>query len=146
NEETVDPGEEFLTSGQDLIFPPGLHVGQVTVVRAGKRNKEIYLAPSGMQHGLTEVLIVLDSIQTGTVPDAPAQSRPIHLLTPPGEPGVAAAAASGAGAAGISAQTDADRITERTKQYGPLGQQGRPAPNFNDPPRNPNPAGGAKPS
>ena len=50
NEEKVEPGEWFYTSGDDRIFPPGLPVGTVSVARAGKARKEIIVTPSGLQN------------------------------------------------------------------------------------------------
>ncbi len=151
NEEKVEEGEWFVTSGQDLIFPRGLKVGKVTVVRTGKSNKEIYLTPSGIQN-LTEVLIVTDSVQHGTMPEGPAQSQAVHLLKPPpGEESVPAADPSTSGAAATGAPspsmvTDADRVTQRIKPLGPFGASNRPAPNFNAPPRPSNPTGAKPPS
>src|ERR1700691_6187788 len=49
NEEHVDIGEWFYTSGDDRIFPKGFPVGQVTAAPNGKTFKEIYVSPSGMQ-------------------------------------------------------------------------------------------------
>ncbi|MCX6620192.1 MAG: rod shape-determining protein MreC, partial [Acidobacteria bacterium] len=54
NEEKLDPGEWFYTSGDDRIFPKGLPVGQVTVARPGRGRKEVFVNPSGMQNGLEE--------------------------------------------------------------------------------------------
>src|SRR5579871_3221246 len=45
NEEPVDVGEWFYTSGDDRIFPRGFPVGQVRAVRNGKVFKEIYITP-----------------------------------------------------------------------------------------------------
>src|SRR5579862_9279034 len=56
NEEPVDAGEMFFTSGDDRIFPKGFPVGQASAVRNGKTFKEIYITPSGMQGGPEEVL------------------------------------------------------------------------------------------
>ena len=62
NEEKLDQGEWFYTSGDDRIFPKGLPVGEATVVRPGKSHKEIFVTPSGFQNGLEEVLIVIDGV------------------------------------------------------------------------------------
>src|SRR5258707_2990023 len=48
NEEKVDEGEWFYTSGDDRIFPRGFPVGRVTSVHNGKIFKEIYVSPIGM--------------------------------------------------------------------------------------------------
>lgn len=147
NEEKVEPGDWFVTSGQDLVFPRGLNVGQVSSVRAGKSSKEIYVTPSGIQN-LTQVLIVMDAVQRGTLPEGPATNQPVHLLKPPpGEDGAPTAtdvSATGTPAPGTSMQTDADRITQSLKSLGPLGSSTRSAPNFNAP-RPSNPPVGAKP-
>jgi rod shape-determining protein MreC len=137
NEEKVEPGDWFVTSGQDLVFPRGLNVGQVAVVRGGKSSKEIYVAPSGIQN-LTEVLIVTDAVQHGTLPEGPAANQPVHLLKPPpGEDSTPAADPAATGAPGTPMQTDADKVTQRYKLFGPIGDQNRPAPNFNATPRAP---------
>ena len=137
NEETVDPGEWFLTSGDDLIFPRGIPAGQATVVRDGRARKEIYLTPSGLQNGLEDVLIVVDGVH-GIIPDAPAADEPVHLLAPPppdggGETGVAAQ--------GGARETDLDRVTGSTRAIGAeqhhvFGDRSTPAPNYNLPPPN----------
>src|SRR5436190_3575890 len=50
NEEKVEVGEVFYTSGDDRIFPKGMPVGRATVVRPGKTFKEIYVVPNGFQN------------------------------------------------------------------------------------------------
>jgi rod shape-determining protein MreC len=62
NEENVEQGEWFFTSGDDRIFPKGLPAGQATVVRAGSKSKEIFVTPSGFQNGLEEVLIIVGGV------------------------------------------------------------------------------------
>src|ERR1700722_15537854 len=44
NEETVEAGEWFFTSGDDRIFPKGFPVGPATTVRNGASVKEIYVS------------------------------------------------------------------------------------------------------
>jgi rod shape-determining protein MreC len=82
NEETVEPGELFLASGDDLIFPRGTPAGRVTVVRDGPNHKEIYLNPSGLQKAYDDVLILIDGVH-GAIPDAPSPDQTVHLLPPP---------------------------------------------------------------
>ncbi len=85
NEQKVEPGEQFFTSGDDRIFPKGLPVGEATVVRNGKSYKEIFVTPSGLQNGLEEVLIVVEGVHV-PIPDAPAAAQPVHLQdAPPAE-------------------------------------------------------------
>ena len=62
NEQKVEAGEWFYTSGDDRIFPKGLPVGMVKVVRQGKSRKDVQIEPSGLQNGLEEVLIVVDGV------------------------------------------------------------------------------------
>ena len=86
NEEKVDVGEMFYTSGDDRVFPKGLPVGTVTVVRPGKTFKEIYVVPSGTQNGLEEVLVVMEGIHQ-EIPDAqPVPSSDMYIMpAPPGD-------------------------------------------------------------
>jgi rod shape-determining protein MreC len=162
NEEKVDPGEMFYTSGDDRIFPKGMPVGKVTVVRPGKTFKEIFVVPSGFQSGLEEVLIVTEGIH-GTIPDPQtATANPnVYLMPPPEAPkapsGKAAAtpdqksasapADPAAGNANLS--TDADKIRERYKKIGEAQGvtfgEGRKVPNFNINPDAPKPPAPAKP-
>jgi rod shape-determining protein MreC len=114
NEERVDVGEWFYTSGDDRIFPKGFPVGQVAAVQNGKTFKEIYVTPSGMQGGAEEVLIVLQGVH---------QEVPAGELAAPGyriQPLPADAASEtpqGAPQPGVSA-TDADRLRAIYKQAG----------------------------
>ncbi len=132
NEENVEQGEWFYTSGDDRIFPKGLPAGQATVVRAGKTHKEIYVTPSGFQNGLEEVLIVVDGVHA-PIPGAPAVSQTEHLLPPP-PPDGGAAPADAPAQSGRS--TDADRLVERYRKLGAAekhvyGERGSGAPNYN---------------
>jgi rod shape-determining protein MreC len=133
NEERVEPGEWFYTSGDDLIFPKGLPVGEATVMRPGKTHKEIYVTPSGFQNGLEEVLIIVEGVHT-MIPDSPPGSQPVHLLaSPPDEGGLPAAAAP---AQTGPLATDADRLVDRYRKIGEAeqhvyGERGKGAPNFN---------------
>jgi len=128
NEQKVDPGEWFYTSGDDRIFPKGLPVGQATVVRPGKARKEIRIEPGGLQNGLEEVLIVVDGVHRA-LPEIPSDPQPVHLLDPPpAEPGAEAPVQAG------PRLTDADRLMDRYRKIGEAqkhvyGRGG--APNFN---------------
>lgn len=107
NEEKVEPGEWFYTSGDDRVFPKGLPVGTVSVVREGNPFREVYVVPSGLQGGLEEVLIVLEGVHQD-LPEGRQAAPGIHLLPPPPdqaeEPGVAMPKGPA---------TDADRLRER---------------------------------
>jgi rod shape-determining protein MreC len=132
NEEKVEVGEMFYTSGDDRVFPKGMPVGKVTVVRPGKTFKEIYIVPTGFQHGLEEVLIVVEGVHQ-PIPDSTVESAPgIHILPAPAAPGPLSSAlpAPGPGHAPTDAaaaaqpgnanpmMTDADRIRDRYKRLG----------------------------
>src|SRR5580698_11627959 len=84
NEEHVDIGEWFYTSGDDRIFPKGFPVGQVTAAPNGKSFKEIYVSPSGMQGGVEEVLIVLQGVHQ-EVPGREVASPAYTILPAPTE-------------------------------------------------------------
>lgn len=134
NEEKVDVGEWFYTSGDDLVFPKGLPVGQANVVRQGRTAKEIYVVPSGFQNGFEEVLIVLEGVHQD-IPGAQASSQEIQLLQPPpADPNAAAPTSTPSSAL----STDADRMIERYKKIGEAqnhvfgeGEPGSKPPNFN---------------
>jgi len=107
-EEKVEPGEWFYTSGDDRIFPRGFPVGVVKSVRPDQPYKEIYVAPSGMQRGTEDVLILLEPVHQD-VPGTPIASQPVFIAPPPPDSGGKAAdvpAAAPAGAAG----TEADKL------------------------------------
>jgi rod shape-determining protein MreC len=138
NEEPVETGEWFYTSGDDGVFPKGFPVGTVTVSRPGNPTKQIYLLPSGLQRGLEEVLIILEGIHQ-PIPEPQAASAEVQLLPPPPDQSQPAGgqAEAGAGAPG----TEADRLRERYKQLGAAqnhkfgeGLPGSKPPDFNLPP------------
>ncbi len=114
NEERVDVGEWFYTSGDDRIFPKGFPVGQVAAVQNGKTFKEIYVTPSGMQGGAEEVLIVLQGVHQ-EVPAGELAAPGYRIL--PSPPDAAAETPQGATQPGASA-TDADRLRAIYKQAG----------------------------
>ena len=114
NEERVDVGEWFYTSGDDRIFPKGFPVGQVAAVQNGKTFKEIYLTPSGMQGGAEEVLIVLQGVHQ-EVPAGELAAPGYRILPLPAE--AAAETPQGAPQPG-SLATDADRLRAIYKQAG----------------------------
>ena len=114
NEDKVELGEMFFTTGEDRIFPKGLPVGRVVSVQTGPIFKSIEVVPTGLANGLEEILIVLEGVHQ----DIPAPSQPtadqITILQPP---------PTSTGADGRSVpvgtpsngvlSTDADRLAER---------------------------------
>jgi rod shape-determining protein MreC len=133
NEQTLEAGEWFYTSGDDLIFPRGLPAGVATVVRAGRTRKEIFLTPSGFQNGLEQVLIVTEGVHQ-VIPEAPVENQPLTMQEPP--PPETSDAYLPAQRGPVS--TDADRIRDTIRsqaesQNHVIGERGRGAPNFNAP-------------
>lgn len=148
NEEKVEAGEWFFTTGDDRVFPKGLPVGQVTTVRQGKTVKEIYVRPSGFQNGFEEVLIVIEGAHQ-PIPDSSATSSPeIHMQAPPdktsdAQPLGTTPHANGETVPRQSANTDADRLLNQYKRIGQAqginsyAVYGSKPPNFNINPDDP---------
>jgi rod shape-determining protein MreC len=114
NEERVEVGEWFYTSGDDRLFPRGLPVGRVRSVEDGLTFKEVQVMPSGIGKGLEEVLIVLQGVheplpQTGEAP-------PAELLPPPSTE--ESAETEDSGLKRFVPGTDADRLRERYERVG----------------------------
>jgi rod shape-determining protein MreC len=115
NEEKVDQGEWFYTSGDDGVFPKGLPVGTVTVARQGNPNKLVYVAPSGLQGGLEEVLIVMEGVHQ-PIPEAATAAADVHLQPLPPAEGVTTVPQNAAGEPVMT--TEADRLRSRYKKIG----------------------------
>lgn len=147
NEEKVEVGEWFYTSGDDRVFPKGLPAGRVKSVHDGRTVKDIVLAPSGLQAGLEAVLIVLEGVHQA-IPDpaAPPATETYVMPPPPAEtPAPAAPAQAAEGEAGTQpvvkppaqkANTEADRMLERYQKIGDAqghvyGAVGSRVPDFN---------------
>jgi rod shape-determining protein MreC len=131
NEERLETGEWFYTSGDDRIFPKGLPVGEATVVRPGKTHKEIYVTPSGLQNGLEEVLIIVEGVHA-PIPDSRPSSQNVHLMAPP--PGEISS--DPAPAVSGTFTTDADRLADHYRKIGEAekhvyGGHSPGAPNYN---------------
>ena len=131
NEEKVDPGEWFYTSGYDRVFPRGFPVGQASVVRNGRLVKEIYIRPSGLMGGLEEVLIVLRGVHQAIPDNAPSSTAMYMAPAPPD----AAADARPAGQPPVL-KTEADKIRGEYQAIGawenhPYGALSSKVPDFN---------------
>jgi rod shape-determining protein MreC len=132
NEQPVEVGEWFYTSGDDRVFPKGLLVGEVKVVRVGKTFKEILVMPSGVQGGLEEVLIMLEGVHQ-MIPEQQEPAPGIHIMpAPPADTETSSSAPP------MGVGTDADRLFERYKKIGEVqnhtfgeGGPGARPPNFN---------------
>jgi rod shape-determining protein MreC len=140
-EEKVEVGEWFYTSGDDRIFPRAFPVGIVTAVREAQPFKEIQVEPSGLQHGLEDMLIILSGVHQ-EIPDTPPGNQPVYIgpappdavKTPAADGGGAPADASGA----MAPATEADRLRAHYKALGNaqnhvFGENlpGQKPPNFN---------------
>lgn len=132
NEEHVEVGEMFFTTGDDRVFPKGMPAGRVTQVLSGVTDKQIAADPVGLQAGPEEVLIVIQGVHQ-QIPDVPP-SPAVYLGTAPPE------AVTKNDEAGTKAPllTDADRLREQYKKVGEAqghkfgeGAPGSAPPNFN---------------
>jgi rod shape-determining protein MreC len=152
-EEKLEPGEWFYTSGDDRVYPRGFPVGIVKMVRPGQPFKEIYVEPSGLQHGIEDVLILVEGVHQA-IPDVPPTNQPVYIASPPPPPPAAPGAATGAPAppagSGSGSGTEADKLRAQYKAIGDAqnhkfgeGLPGSKPPNFNmplPPPGSANPA------
>ena len=139
NEQMVEVGEIFFTSGDDRLFPKGLPVGPVRVARQGKLFKEIYVAPAAFEKGLEEVLVVLEGVHQ-QIPDAAQMANvgpEAKQLQPPPPEQNAQTPNAVPKSSSQKFSTDADRLIDR---YKALGEQqgvsygnGGKVPNFNAP-------------
>jgi rod shape-determining protein MreC len=119
NEDKLEPGEWFYTSGADRIYPRGLPVGQVKMVREGRGGKEVVLTPSALQSGLEEMLIVMDGVH-GLIPDpkTPSSAEVSILPPPPADPNQTQLAPVTTPEQTDAALTDADRLKNKYKRIG----------------------------
>src|SRR5579872_3099846 len=153
NEEKVEPGEWFYTSGDDRIFPKGMPAGQVTVARAGNPFQEITVDPSGLASGVEEVLIVVQGVHQ-QIPELKTAAKAVYLAPPPPEipsdkktvpdPG----GPPGALSPGNAPSTDADKLTEHYREVSAAQNHkfGENIPGSKPVDFNLNPAPGSKPS
>jgi rod shape-determining protein MreC len=133
NEDKVDAGEWFYTSGEDRIFPKGFPVGKVVSSQPGQGMRDVKLNLSASPGAAEEVLVVVHGIhqQIPTTPPPPAaEELDVHMLPPaPKETGREAAADA-------RPQTEADKILARYDTIGKeqghvYGGVGSSVPNFN---------------
>jgi rod shape-determining protein MreC len=135
NEEKVDRGEWFYTSGEDRIFPKGFPVGTVSAVKSGAFMKEIHLNLSGSPGGADEVLVVLKG-EHQQIPDVPPAQQPTVAMLPPPP------SEAGAGQQTPKMATQADQIKQKYSEIGDqeghkYGAYASNIPNFNQKPQPP---------
>lgn len=128
NEDKVEAGDWFYTSGEDRIFPRGFPVGKVTSATPGQGMKDVKLDLSGAPGGVEQVLVVLEGVHQ-EIPDAPVQDTPDKLLPPPPPE-------SNQVTANTKPQTEADKIVQKYAAIGEaedhkFGGYGSNLPNFN---------------
>jgi rod shape-determining protein MreC len=129
NEEKVERGEIFYTSGDDRVFPKGMPAGRVTSVSTGATDKQIFVDPVGLQAGPEEVLIVIKGVQM-EIPDLPSPSQSVYIGPDPPQ--------SAKPDNKTPLLTDADRLRQRYQAVGDAqnhkygeGTPGSLPPNFN---------------
>ncbi len=152
NEEKLEQGEMLYSSGDDRIFPKGFPAAVVRVVREGSQFKDIYAEPTGLQHGLEEVLVLLEGVHQD-IPTYHAETTPVYVAPAPAPP---AAGEPGAAPKPSVVGTDADSLLKHYQALGEAqnhkygeGLPGSKPPNFNmqlPPEGAAKPAGTAKPS
>jgi rod shape-determining protein MreC len=111
--EKIEPGQWFYTSGDDRVFPRGFAVGVVKSVQSAQPFQEIWVEPSGLQHGLEDVLIILEAVHQA-LPTTPPVNQPVYIApAPPQQQNQPSQAAEGdAAAAGKQPPpgTEADKL------------------------------------
>jgi len=118
-EDKVENGEWFYTSGDDRIFPRGFAVGIVKSAKDGTPFKEVLVEPTGIQHGVEDVLIIMESVHQA-IPDAPPANQPMYISPappPPTAPEGGATTAAGDSTT-ISSGTEADKLRSIYKSAG----------------------------
>ncbi len=128
NEEKVDTGEWFFTSGEDRIFPKGFPVGTVVSAQPGQGMKNLVLNLSGAPGGAEEVLVVLQGIHQNIPTEPPVLQASMKTLSPPNPENGSAPTAK--------PQTEADKVLEKYQSLGKqqehvYGGVGSSIPNFN---------------
>jgi rod shape-determining protein MreC len=134
DEDKLDPGEWFFTSGEDRVFPRGFPVGTVTSSQPGAPGagmRDVKLNLSGQPGGAEAVLVVLQGVHQ-EIPAGPvmAESNAITLPMPPSE------RKDKAGSSIEQVQTDADKVVTKYQSIGKeqdhvYGAIGSNLPDFN---------------
>lgn len=111
NEQKVDMGEEFYTSGDDRVFPRGMNAGKVIAVHDGSSTKEIFVSPTALEESPDEVLVILEGVNQA-IPEYQAAAKPVYIGPDP-NPGDS----DNHGSTG-PLQTTADRVMDKYKEIG----------------------------
>ena len=113
-QEKMTAGEMLYTSGDDRIFPRGFPVGVVKEVRDARPFKEVYVEPSGIQHGVEDVLILLEGVHQ-EIPKAAPPNQPVYIAPLPPDSGQPADAQA---TPPQPAGTEMDRLRQQYKAVG----------------------------
>jgi rod shape-determining protein MreC len=111
NEQKVEMGEMFFTSGDDRVFPKGLPVGKVTAVHDGSASKDIFVSPAALEDSPEDVLIILEGVNQA-VPEHQEPAKPIYLGPDPNRD-----AAQNSGSTD-RLETSADKVMDKYKDIG----------------------------
>jgi len=137
NEQNVEVGEWFYTSGDDRLFPRGLPVGRVESVTPGQEVQEILVEPAGMVGGLEEVLVVIEGVHQ-PLPDDPPDAQPARVMLQLPEETLSESTGNEMPVEGGSLPTDADRVMDYYRRVGEVqgheygtGLPGSAPPDFN---------------
>jgi rod shape-determining protein MreC len=151
-EDKIEPGEWFYTSGDDRVFPRGFAVGVAKVVHDGTPFKDILVEPSGVQRGVEDVLIILESVHQ-LIPDTPPAHQPVYIApappaSAPATPEAGAATQPAGAQPSPAAGTEADKLRQVYKSVGDaqnhtfgVGAPGSKPPDFTRLPAAPLPPG-----
>lgn len=152
--EKVEPGEWFYTSGDDRVFPRGFAVGIVKSVQPAQPFQEIWVEPSGLTHGLEDVLIILEAVHQA-IPTTPPVNQPVYIApAPPQDQTPATQSGTGTAATGQPPPgTEADKLRAIYQSVGEAqnhtygsGPPGTKPPDFTRLPQTPGQAAAPVPS
>ena len=142
--EKIEPGEWLYTSGDDRVYPRGFAVGVVKSVQSTQPFQEIWVEPSGMQHGLEDVLIILEAVHQA-IPTTPPVNQPVYIAPAPPQDQSPANPVAGTNAGAQPATgTEADKLRAIYQSVGEAqnhtygsGPPGTKPPDFTRLPSNP---------
>jgi rod shape-determining protein MreC len=134
DEDKLDTGEWFYTSGEDRVFPRGFPVGTVTSSQPaapGQGMRDVKLNLSGEPGGAEAVLVVLEG-KHQEIPAMPVVSPDVRVAALPLPP----AEKDSDGSAVEQVQTDADKVVTKYQALGKeqnhvYGAIGSAIPDFN---------------
>ncbi len=148
DEDKLDAGEWFYTSGEDRVFPRGFPVGTVTSSQPGQPGqgmRDVKLSLSGAPGGVEAVLVVLEGVHQDIPTGPKAAESTVKMLPPPPSRQTKEQNAA------EQVQTEADKIVakyevlgkEENHVYGAINSN---VPNFNVKPGGAVPAAFAPPA